>query len=172
MKPNLALAVAARLYDDPALPLARAARDAWRGGFATGAEWMRLALGVMRGTPPKGRTSFQMLGFGKYLLCLAAAALMLVPGRIFWPLAVLAFYAIEVQMVFLFPLALDGRADLLRSSRALTRRAGGTLPVMAKVMRIAAGMLGNPLLGRDPVRAWSLGCLAVLVWYEEVRRDD
>ena len=81
-----------------------------------------------------------------------------------WPLAILAFYAVEAQMVFLFPLALDGCATPLRGSLALTRRAGGTLKVMGTVLPIAWHMLSGASL-----RSWCHGCLAIVLWYEAIR---
>jgi hypothetical protein len=164
------------LYDAPDSPLARSAPSAWKTGFASGGEWMRQALEILRGTPPPGPArGFHALGLIKYglagtgaLLCLALA---------FWlgqPLVVLlcvpVFYAIEAQMVFLFPLWLDGAARPFRDARAWTVRAGGTVAVMRVVLPLACTMLFGGFLGRGYVRSWCLGCLAVCVWYEELRR--
>jgi hypothetical protein len=85
------------------------------------------------------------------------------------PFAVLVFYAVEVQMVFLFPLALDGSARPFRTARAWTRRAGGTIAAMRVVLPLAAVMLLGGLVGRGFVRCWCLGCLAVCLWYEDLR---
>jgi hypothetical protein len=79
------------------------------------------------------------------------------------------FYAIEAQMVFLFPLALDGSAGPFRESRVWTRQAGGTLEVMRLVLPIAVTMLFGGFVGRGFVRSWCIGCLAVCVWYELLR---
>lgn len=167
------LASARSLYDAPGSPLPAAAGAAAAGGFVAGAAWMRLALGVVRGSaPPQGQAHFNRLGAGKYLAGLAAAA---VVGGAAWRhpwmliFAVPAFYAVEVQFVFLFPTALDGGKDVRRNARALLRRAGGTLPAMVVVLPLALEMLTGGLRGRGFVRSWSLGCLAVLIWYERVR---
>ena len=79
------------------------------------------------------------------------------------------FYAVEAQMVFLIPLALDGAACPLREARRWTRRAGGTRAVAGVVMPLAAAMLLGGLAGRGFLRCWCLGCLAVCIWYEELR---
>ena len=93
-----------------------------------------------------------------------------------WPaLAVFAvplFYAAEAQCVFLVPLALDGHARPFRTARAWTVRAGGTLRVMAAVMPVAATMLFGGFVGRGFLRSWCLGCLAICVWYEDLRERD
>src|SRR5262249_35884759 len=85
------------------------------------------------------------------------------------PLAILVFYAVEAQMVFLFPLALDGSARPFRAARAWTRRAGGTLAVLRVVLPLAGVMLLGGMAGRGFVRCWCLGCLAVCLWYEDLR---
>lgn len=53
----------------------------------------------------------------------------------------------------------------------MTAQAGGTLRVMAVVMPIAATMLGGGFVGRGFLRSWCLGCLAVCIWYEDLRSD-
>jgi hypothetical protein len=167
---------AAQEYDDPASGLARAAAGAWRTGFASGGRWMAEALGHLRqARPPAGGRALNVLGLVKYGLAggaaLACVALAFALGQ---PLVALlcvpAFYAVEAQMVFLFPLALDGYPRPYRESLRWTRRAGGTLAVMAVVLPIAATMLLGGLVGRGFVRSWCVGCLAVCVWYEGLRQ--
>jgi hypothetical protein len=163
------------VYDAPAGPLARAARGAWRGGFAGGARWMAQALGRLRGgdaPPPCPRPN--TLGLVKYGLAGAAALVCAAPAVLIgaWPLLVLcvpAFYAAEAQMVFLFPLALDGSRHPFREARRWTARAGGTMAVMRVVLPVAVTMLLGGFARQGFVRSWCLGCLAVCVWYEDLR---
>ena len=175
---RMLLTRARTVYDDARLPFAaRARRDAWRHGFASAAEWLRAVLAHVRGAPlPELGPDVPRLGGVKYALCGAAAVPWLVAaaatGR-WWLVtgAVLAFYAVEAQMVFLIPLALDGgHRRLLCESRRWTVRAGGTLAVMRTVMPLAVVMLLGGLAGRGFVRSWCLGCLAVVIWYEDLRR--
>ncbi len=136
---------------------------------------MRLALETVRGAscPPQG-AGYDRLGFTKYGLA-GAAALMWAGGArtlrlpLLAPLAVVVFYAVEAQMIFLFPLALDGNVRPFRTARAWTRRAGGTLAVMRVVLPLACVMLMGGIVGRGFVRCWCLGCLAVCLWYEDLR---
>jgi hypothetical protein len=174
----LLLAGARELYDDPNLPFAPTAQnDAWKSGFSSGADWMRLVLCHLRGEMPNPvPASFQWLGVVKYGLAAAIALIVLaiiVINRAWMllPLVVFAFYAVEAQMVFLFPLALDGNPQPLRASLMWTRAAGGTIPVMVTVMQLAAVMLFGGFLGRGFVRSWCLGCMAVVLWYEALRRQ-
>jgi hypothetical protein len=172
------LARAAEVYDAPASPLPAAAARAARRGFASGAEWMRLALAVLRGgpvvPPPAPARGFQRVGLIKYGLAGGMALLWVllvvyVQQPLLALLALPLFYAVEAQMVFLFPLALDGHPRPFREARRWTRAAGGTLRVMRTVVPLAAAMLGGGVLGRGFVRSWCLGCLAVCLWYEELR---
>ncbi len=173
----LLLRQSAAVFDAPANRLAEPARRAWRGGFASGSDLMRLALEHLRGQPLAGTAAnLQRLGLLKYgLACAAALSWILLTIRChqpFWAvLGVLVFYAVEAQMVFLFPLALDGSAHPFRAAWRWTRRAGGTLAVMVIILPLAATMLFGGLLGRGFVRSWCLGCLAVCLWYEHLRRQ-
>lgn len=163
---------AAVAYDAPGSRLPELARQqGWRS-FGDGAGWMGQALLEVRGAAASSSSRCgDALGIAKYGLCAAAGALPIAAlGPVAIPLAVLAFYAVEAQMVFLFPLALDGAAHPFVASRALTRRAGGTVPVMAMVLPIAWEMLSGGLRGRGFVRSWALGALAVVLAYEDVRR--
>lgn len=170
------VAQAARLYDEPGNGLQAASRAAAWGGFEAGAHWMRCALGHVRGKQPMGRASFGLLGLGKYTLCGLLALVVLLTLGVCWDLtlpavlaAILVFYVVEARLVFVFPLALDGEATPFLASHRLL---GRTLPsgrALARVTLIAAGMLFGGFLGRGFVRSWCIGCLAVVLWYEEAR---
>jgi hypothetical protein len=171
---------AAALFDAPDSALAREAREAreaWRGGFRGGAAWMAGAMAQVRGRPVgTSLPSAWRLGGLKYAFALLAAvgtwgvAVRLgLPHAVGLLLAVPAFYAAEVQGLFLFPLALDGAEHPWRGSRALLREAGGTPGAMGTVLVLAAVMLFGGLAGRGWLRCWCLGCLAVVLWYEELR---
>ncbi|MBN8226149.1 hypothetical protein JYK02_01350 [Corallococcus macrosporus] len=84
-------------------------------------------------------------------------------------LALPAFYAVEVQGLFLFPVAIDGAPHPWRTARAMLRDVGGTPGAMGTVGVLASVMLLGGLAGRGQVRCWCLGCLAVVLWYEDLR---
>jgi predicted MPP superfamily phosphohydrolase len=171
------LSRAAEWYDAPGSPLRAAAAGAAWGRFASGAQWMRLVLETLRGRSCRpSALNYQWLGLIKYGLATGAALLWAAAAcaaHIPWlaPLAIVAFYAVEAQMVFLFPLALDGSARPFAAARRWTRRAGGTLAVMRVVLPLACTMLFGGLAGRGFLRCWCLGCLAVCLWYEDLRKD-
>lgn len=165
---------ATRLYDDPALGLEVAAKAAAFRGVDAGAEWMRAAIGVVRGTPPSGRASFLRLAVVKYgLACLGAGLASLLvwslPALVL-PAALVAFYAAESRLVFVFPLALDGDRTPLTASGRLVARTQPPVVAALRVMTIAAGMVFGGFTGRGFLRSWCLGCLAVVLWYEDARR--
>src|SRR5207244_13154886 len=61
---------------------------------------------------------------------------------------------------------------LLDRSQIFTRRAGGTLKIMKVVLPLAATMILGGFFGRGFIRSWCLGCLAILIWYERLRKLD
>lgn len=138
---------------------------------------MRGCLETLRGQScPPLAFNYQRLGLIKYGLASGAALLWTVAacvGHVPWlaPLAIVAFYAVEAQMVFLFPLALDGSVRPFGDARRWTRRAGGTFAIMRVVLPLAGTMLLGGLVGRGFLRSWCLGCLAVCLWYEDLRTD-
>src|SRR5713226_1624446 len=67
---------AAERYDAPGSPLCAAAAGAALGGFASGAQWLRLALETLRGRPcPPTAFNYQRLGLIKYGLASGVALL-------------------------------------------------------------------------------------------------
>src|SRR5579863_8852590 len=147
MRATRLLAKAVVLFDDAGTGLARPARIAWRSGFVSGAEWMRLALAQLRRPAPRGSTrGFNTLGIIKYGLASAAAFAPLAAAcwleqPLLTVLVVPAFYAVEAQFVFVFPLALDQSPRVWRQSRQMTVDGGGTLHVMGTVLPLAALIL-------------------------------
>lgn len=168
------LAEAARLYDEPGNGLQEGSSAAARAGFAGGAEWMRRALGLVRGRVPAGKADFGRLGVGKYA-CAGLAALLVLGALwrlplIALPAAIVTFYSFEARLLFVFPLALDGDRSPFIASHQLVARTLRPGVAAARVICIAFLMLFGGLAGRGFVRSWCLGCLAVVLWYEDSRR--
>lgn len=159
--------------------LREASRDASRGGFATGARWMARALAHLRNRSesPQARwrpIHYHLAGWTKYGLCAGAALIILLIAITtgWWfllPVVPLVFYLTEAQFVFLFPLMIDDNPHPFRNSPGLTRKAGGTWKVTATVLPLAWHMLTGGLFGQGFIRSWCLGCLAVVIWYEELQ---
>lgn len=164
---------------DPALE--RDARSVALGGFGGGLAWMRARNGIASSAPDRRRG--HVVGVVKYGLCVAlgagVAGLLAVALRgVAWPWAsltvaslafVLAFYALESRWVFVFPAMAEGDPHPFLRSWRLTREHGGTLAAMRVVMPIAAWMVFGSLIDGHVVRAWAIGCHAVLTWYRDLR---
>lgn len=161
---------------DASPSLRRAARRCARRGFAGGAEWMALALAGIRGSavrnPGTGAVRLGLVKYGAAALAAAAvAAIALAARRLeLLPLAVAAFYAVESGSAFVFPAFADGAARPWAESRALVAAAGGRWAVAGRIAVIALVMLLGGFAGRGFLRSWCVGCLAVVLWYEDLRR--
>ncbi len=147
-------------------------------GFGDGGAWMALALSAVRNrrVAPK-ESRFLALGLRKYGLCLlAAGSAAAVSSRAGTACAVafglLAFYAVEARRVFDFPAAIDYGRRARTAARALHRRAGGTITILTRVVPIAAFMLLGWLANGRPRRNFVVGCMAVILWYESLRRHE
>ncbi len=138
-----------------------------RTGFAGGARWMARAMGRTIDEAAVRRAARG--GLVKYGAALAAglgASAIMCRVHVVAGLAafVLAFYAVEVQGLFLVPLVVDGARAPLTGSRRLLERGGGTWRAVAGVLPIAGWMiLAGPFRGFT--RSWCEGCLAVVRWY-------
>ena len=165
--------------NDPALE--RDARAVALGGFGGGLAWMLARNGASAGSGDLRRG--HLVGVVKYGLCVAfgasvAGVLALSLRGVAWPWAslsaaslafVLAFYALESRWVFVFPAMAEGDPHPFLRSWRLTRAQGGTLAAMRVVMPIAAWMIFGSLIDGHVVRAWAIGCHAVLTWYRDLR---
>lgn len=135
-------------------------------------------MATLRGRPLRSRaTAFARLGTTKYAKCAAAAVgafLATAPWGIACALAatVLAFYAVEARSVFVFPAAIEFGRRGPAAARALHRRAGGTITVMTRVLPIAAFMVFGWIANGRPRRNFAVGCLAVVLWSESLRRRE
>ncbi|MCC7170457.1 MAG: metallophosphoesterase [Planctomycetes bacterium] len=147
-------------------------------GFEAGGRWMATAIATLRGRPLRSRTTaFTRLGTTKYAKCAAAAVgafLATAPWGIACALAatVLAFYAVEARSVFVFPAAIEFGRRGPAAARALHRRAGGTITVMTRVLPIAAFMVFGWIVNGRPRHNFAVGCLAVVLWSESLRRRE
>lgn len=172
---RLLWAEAARLYDEPSNGLRAASQAAVLRGFEGGAGWMRSAMGVVRGSAPMGRARFGWLGVRKYGCACLASLLVLAAlwqlGALAVLAAILAFYAVEARLLFVFPLALDGEQAPFAASRQLAGRSLQPGVATARVMTIAARMVFGGIAKGEFLRSWCVGCLAVVLWYEDARRS-
>jgi hypothetical protein len=147
--------------------------------FFHGASWMAELMGVLREDTkdfPYLR-SYTLYGIFKYALA-GFSALFFLLSMVFlkvyylFPVLILVFYLVEAQFIFLFPLLIDHSASPVSDSFRMTRRAGGTLSVMRTLLPIALYMLSGGLTWKRFMKNWTIGCIMMVVWYEEIRRHS
>lgn len=143
--------------------------------FDEGARWMHRQLNkisedTIEFNASVPYTAYGLLKYSLSLLCFFAAAVQLCKLHVlFIPLAVIAFYFIEVHFLFLFPLLIDGvKHPVLKSIKATYLI--GLFNAMYIVSRIAFFMFAGLFNFSNPLRNWYIGCLAIITWYQyEVR---
>ncbi len=144
--------------------------------FTDGAKWMAQKMCMI---DPRTHTSinecisFNSYGFFKYLICLtvfiASFFLFLNISFLLLPFSILIFYIIEVHLLFLFPLLIDKIPYPVWKSCKITYQIGLFRAVFT-VIRIAFFMLSGILNLKNPFKKWHIGCLFILIWYQnEVR---
>jgi len=141
--------------------------------FTNGAQWMLSCLNHIRNKDarlPKD-VAFEYYGWTKYLLCSFVAILPLFLSYWLAPISILLFYLVEVQLLFLFPLLIDGNKKSFKNSRLFTKKIG-VFRAMMVVMRIALYMLYGLCRKKDHLGNWYAGCLAVLILYEKINTNE
>ena len=140
--------------------------------FSAGAQWMYGQLPAQQKGFNKA-VSYTFYGLFKYGISLFAFGLagagLFKINPILLPLAVFAFYLVEVHFLFLFPLLLDGVAHPVWESIRQTYRIG-LLTALRTLIPIGFYMLAGLVRFKSPLRNWHTGCGAILIWYQhEVR---
>jgi len=163
--------MACKLYDSSEM-LQKESLHAYKGGFPSAVKWMRLALQILRSKEiPERNIPYSFLGFIKYGLAgftfiLYIIFIIHIKYYIFLPFAIVLFYGIEVQFLFLFPLAIDGISKPIYHSLNCKVK-GGRFASIFGVIVIAIFMISGILPQKSFFRNWSVGCIAVLIWYED-----
>ncbi|HWK08354.1 MAG TPA: hypothetical protein VNS58_32230 [Puia sp.] len=144
--------------------------------FSAGARWMSDRLNQLDGnhTPAfNPHINYTLYGSLKYGICLLGCGLsgwwLSKYSMLLTPLSILVFFLLEVNFLFLFPLLIDNSATPVRGSiRAVFKI--GILKCVFTVIPIALFMVVGLFRKRETVRNWYIGCLAILIWYnDEVR---
>jgi hypothetical protein len=144
--------------------------------FPTGARWMydRLAeLDKSNIRPWDPAINYNLYGFLKYGICVAGFLLSCVGLAVYAPLlvpvSILVFYLFEIQFLFLFPLLIDhSEKPVIMGIRAVFTI--GIIHCLFTVIPIGCYMLAGLLHKRQRYRNWYIGCMAILIWYnDEVR---
>ena len=143
--------------------------------FDSGAKWMFEKLNENN---LEGRfndsTNYLTYGVFKYGICFCAFIIsFLLFSRINFlliPLSVLVFYLFEIHFLFLFPLLIDNVQNPVWTSIKQTYKIG-IITALVTVIPIGFFMVAGLLKFSDPFRNWYVGCLAILIWYQNEIRD-
>jgi hypothetical protein len=145
--------------------------------FQNGAIWMQAKMNDLNPANKvwiDKKISFNGYGFLKYSICLSAFAtsffFFLNKNVSLIPLSVLVFYFFEVHFLFLFPLLLDKIPHPIWKSIRLTYKLG-VFRAMFIVLQIAMFMLWGILNVKNPFKNWHIGCLCILIWYQDEIRN-
>jgi len=153
-------------------------QGSWINLFSSGAEWMVERLNEISSENQyifNRDVHFTTYGLGKYLLCLLAffiSFLLFSKTHIaLTPLSILVFYVFEVALLFLFPLLIDGVKHPIITSIKMTWEIGFFKAVLI-VIPIAIFMLIGLFDIKKRYHNWHIGCLAILFWYLDERKND
>lgn len=143
--------------------------------FPLGARWMHDRLNELQGSIRSfdPAINYNFYGYLKYGICISGAFLaawwLSGYGWLFIPLAILLFYLLEIHFLFLFPLLIDHSSrPVLTGIRAIFKI--GIVQCLFTVIPISIFMMTGLLWKKDRFRNWYIGCLAILIWYNnEVR---
>jgi hypothetical protein len=143
--------------------------------FPQGARWMHDRLNELEGSTPSFDTgiNYSFYGYLKYSICtcglLTSAWWLSGFGWLFIPLSILPFYFLEIHFLFLFPLLIDhAEQPVTTSIREMFRI--GVIRCLSTVIPVSIFMMTGLIFKKDRLRNWYVGCLAILIWYNnEVR---
>jgi|GEM_PF-965523 len=144
--------------------------------FTLGARWMHHRLNELGKDSPQPfntNINYNFYGYLKYGICLSSACLttwwLSGYGWPYIPLSILSFYFLEVQFLFLFPLLIDHASRPIYTGIYTTFKIG-PVKCLLTVIPISIFMMTGLFWKKDRFRNWYIGCLAILIWYNnEVR---
>lgn len=142
--------------------------------FEIGSRWMFARLNT--GTTQSFNSSVNYLGYGllkysiSFLVFLFSAWLFLKVNLLLVPLSIVFFYLAEVHFLFLFPMVIDNVKKPVWTSVKQTYKIG-VLNALITVIPIGCFMLWGLLHYKNPFRNWYIGCLAIIIWYQNEIRN-
>jgi hypothetical protein len=142
--------------------------------FGDGANWMRFWMLELR---PNAKLAsmptwkYTIYGIFKYvvsLLFFGVSALLLCQIKpILGLFSIFIFYFVEVHFLFLFPILIENEKKPICKSIKITYEIG-LFNAVKTVIVIAFFMLIGLINFQNPLKNWYIGCLAVVIWYEEI----
>jgi hypothetical protein len=143
--------------------------------FELGAKWMYEKLNENTNENVQFDSSINFFAYGMFKYCISLFILFLSAFLFFkinfllLPLSIVLFYLAEIHFLFLFPILLDNVKAPIWTSIKQTYKTG-ILTSLVTVIPIGFYMVFGLFNFKDPFRNWYVGCLSIIIWYQnEVR---
>jgi len=115
--------------------------------------------------------AYGLLKYGiSFFVFLFSAYLFLKVNLFLLPLSIIIFYLAEVHFLFLFPILIDNAENPIWTSIKQTYKTG-ILTTLTTVIPIGFFMVFGLLNFKDPFRNWYVGCLSIIIWYQNEIRN-
>jgi len=148
-----------------------------RNIFELGAKWMFDKLNenkIDKEVQFNQSINFFVYGLLKYgisfFVFLLSAILFFKINFFLLPFSIIVFYLAEVHFLFLFPILIDNVEKPILTSIKQTYKTG-ILTTLTTVIPIGFFMVFGLLNFKDPFRNWYVGCLAIIIWYQNEIRN-
>ena len=145
--------------------------------FQLGAKWMFDKLnenGVCNEIQFNQSINFFAYGLLKYgisfFVFLVSVFLLININFLLFPFSIVIFYLAEVHFLFLFPILLDNVEKPIWTSIKQTYKMG-IFTTIITVIPIGFYMVFGLFNFKDPFRNWYIGCLSIIIWYQNEIRD-
>ncbi len=115
--------------------------------------------------------AYGLLKYGISIFAFLFSAFLLFKVNAFLlPLSIIIFYLAEVHFLFLFPILIDNVEKPILTSIKQTYKTG-ILTTLTTVIPIGFFMIFGLLNFKDPFRNWYVGCLSIIIWYQNEIRN-
>lgn len=145
--------------------------------FKMGAKWMFDRLKEREsGLTQKFNNSINFFAYGlfkysiSFIAFFSSVYVLLKLNLLLLPLSILIFYLIEIHFLFLFPILIYNVKNPIRSSIKQTYRTGLFI-ILLNVIHIGFFMVFGLFNFKDPFRNWYIGCMAIIIWYQDEIRN-
>ncbi len=143
--------------------------------FDIGAKWMFDKLHEHKSELKFNQSiNFTLYGLLKYGISffafLLSVFLFLKVNVLLLPLSIIIFYIAEVHFLFLFPILIDNIEKPIWTSIKQTYKTGMLITLLT-VIPISFFMIYGLFNFKDPFRNWYVGCLSIIIWYQNEIRN-
>ena len=145
--------------------------------FELGAKWMFDKLNENKtGREMQFNQSINFFAYGflkygiSFFVFLVSAFLFFKINYLLLPLSIILFYLAEIHFLFLFPMLIDNVEKPIWTSIKQTYKTG-FVTTLVNVIPIGFYMVSGLFNVNDPYRKWYVGCLSIIIWYQNEIRN-